>query len=413
MPESDERQSILVLRLGALGDVASTLPTIFALRREFPNARIGWVVEEPSRDLVAASGVADQILLFPRKKIRRLLARPWTWPRAFGEMAGFIRTIRRERYTWLLDFQGNLKSGLMSAFSGVPDRIGFAAGHCREMNWLFNNVLAMPTTKRLPRAGKYAALGQVIAPGLTIGPTEISAADEAVVGAQHAAPLGTKMPVNVKAATTVEDFLRALPAGQEPQSVAGARHLSFEASAKDDALPLHERAGPLVVLHPGTSAFGHFKRWPAERFGAVAADLAKRRGARCVVTYGPSEKELAQQVVQSSGGAAHLAPLLSIAELVELLRRADLMIACDTGPLHIAALLRRPVVAIFGPKDPAIYAPYGTRCEVVRADVDCSPCARRRCGNPRCMERVTTEMVVAAAERMIRLRQGYGGQVCE
>jgi heptosyltransferase I len=374
MSQSEEHQSILVVRLGALGDVANTLPTVFALRREFPGARIGWVVEEPSRDLVAASGVADRIILFPRKEIRRLMARPWKWHRAAGELLRFIREVRRERYCFLLDFQGNLKSGLMSVFSGARDRIGFAAGHCKEMNWLFNNVLAMPATKRLPRAEKYAALGQVIAPDLKPGPVEL--------------------PPNAAAAAQVEEFLRTLTVGEESLAGVGARH----------ALPLRgptARVGPLVVLHPGTSAFGDFKRWPAERFGAVAAEMAMRRGARCVVTYGPAEQELAEQVVQASQGAAHLAPPLAIPGLIELLRRADLMIACDTGPLYIAALLRRPAVAIFGPKDPAIYAPYGTRCEIVRAGLACSPCTRRRCNKPKCMEQITVEMVIAAGERMI------------
>ena len=375
MSDSEERPSILVVRLGALGDVANTLPAVFALRREAPDARIGWVVEEASRDLVAASGVADRIILFPRREIRRSIVRPWMWHRAAGELLRFIRAIRRERYGVLLDFQGNLKSGLMSVFSGIPDRVGFAAGHCREMNWLFNNVLAMPATKRLLRAEKFAALAQAIAPELTLEPVEL--------------------PVNAAAAAKVEEFLGTLSPGSEPPAVVGARH----------ALPLRDarvQAGPLVILHPGTSAFGHFKRWPAERFGAVAAELARRRGARCVVTYGPSEKELAERVVAASAGAARLAPALTIPELIELLRRASLMISCDTGPLHIAALLRRPLVALFGPKDPAIYAPYGTRCEIVRAtDLACSPCTRRRCDEPKCMERITAEMVAEAGERMI------------
>lgn len=353
MAESENLHSILVVRLGALGDVANTLPAVCALRREFPNVRIGWVVEESSRGLVAASRAADEIILFPRKEIRRLVTFPWTWHKAAGEISRFIRTIRQGRYDVMLDFQGNLKSGLMSVLSGIPDRVGFAAGHCREMNWLFNSVLAMPATKRMLRAEKAAALAQAVAPELALGAVEL--------------------PVDAPAAARVEEFLKTLPG-----------------------------SGPLVVLHPGTSAFGHFKRWPAERFGAAAAELAGRRGARCVVTYGPSEKELAGQVVAASSGAAHLAPPLNVPELIELLRRADLMIACDTGPLHIAALLRRPLVALFGPKDPAIYAPFGARCEIVRVDgLSCSPCTRRRCRDPKCMEGITVEMVVAAGERMI------------
>ena len=156
-----------------------------------------------------------------------------------------------------------------------------------------------------------------------------------------------------------------------------------------------------MTLHPGTSAFGQFKRWPAARFGETAARLKRDMGARCVVTHGPAEENLAAEVVASSSGAAQLAPPFSLGELVELLRRASLVIAADTGPLHVAALLKRPVVAIFGSKDPAIYAPYGTRSEIVRADIPCSPCVKRKCDRLRCIETIQVGDVLAAAERLL------------
>jgi len=178
--------------------------------------------------------------------------------------------------------------------------------------------------------------------------------------------------------------------------------ISSRTAGRSEVLGAVPGEGPLVALHPGTSAFGQFKRWPAARFGETAARLKQDVGARCVVTHGPGEEALAEEVVASSSDAARLAPPFTLGELVELLRRASLVIAADTGPLHVAALLKRPVVAIFGSKDPAIYAPYGTRCEIVRADIPCSPCTQRKCDHVRCIENIQVADVVAAAERLLK-----------
>jgi ADP-heptose:LPS heptosyltransferase len=168
--------------------------------------------------------------------------------------------------------------------------------------------------------------------------------------------------------------------------------------------------GPLVVLHPGTSAFGRLKRWPAARFGETAARLQREAAARCVVTYGPGEEGLASEVVAASTDAARLAPKFTLGELIELLRRASLVIGADTGPLHLAALLKRPVVAIFGPKDPSIYAPYGTRSEIIHADLPCSPCTKRKCDHVRCMDCISAADVAAAAERLLNATSNARGQ---
>jgi lipopolysaccharide heptosyltransferase II len=332
--------------------VANTLPAVRALKECLPAAQVGWLVEAPSAEVVRLSGVADQIILFPRKRLSELLRRPWRWPAALAAVLQLRRQLRAPRYPCVLDFQGNLKSGLLSVLSGAPDRVGFARGHCREMNWLFNNVQALPSSKKLLRAEKNAALAQVLAPDLQPRPVALAQDERNVVA--------------------VERFLAAVPG-----------------------------EGPLVVVHPGTSAFGQLKRWPAARFGETAAGLKRDMGARCVVTYGPAEENLAAEVVASSSGAARLSPPFSLGELVELLRRASLVIAADTGPLHLAALLKRPVVAIFGSKDPAIYAPYGTRSEIVRADIPCSPCVKRKCDHLRCIETIQVGDVLAAAERLL------------
>ena len=343
---------ILVIRLSAIGDVANTLPAVCALRRTLPEARITWLAEQGAAELVALAGVADEIVVFPRKRLAHLSKRPWRWGRALTEARNFLRKLRAGEHEYALDFQGNLKSGVLGLFSGARERIGFARGFCREMNWLLNNIQAAPRDKRLPRAEKNAALAQVLAPELELQPVPLRGSAED--------------------ASSVEEFLRGLLGD-----------------------------GPLVVLHPGTSAFGRFKRWPADRFGQLAAELKGARGARCVVTRGPDEDAIAEQVAAASAGAASIAPPFSFGPLVELLRRAQLVIAGDTGPLHVAAVMDRPVVAIFGPKDPVVYRPYSDRCAIVRKDLECSPCTRRQCDHVRCILEITVADVLTAAEDML------------
>src|SRR5262249_38204553 len=112
---------------------------------------------------------------------------------------------------------------------------------------------------------------------------------------------------------------------------------------------------PAIAIHPGVSDAGAIKQWDAARFGRTAIRLARERGARCLVTWGPGERDLAQRVVAASEGCAVLAPETpSILHLAALCEACDLMIGVDTGPLHLAAAIGVPVVGLYGPKDPAV-----------------------------------------------------------
>jgi ADP-heptose:LPS heptosyltransferase len=154
------------------------------------------------------------------------------------------------------------------------------------------------------------------------------------------------------------------------------------------------------------SGFGAIKQWAPDRFGALARRLRDERGARCLVTFGPSERGLAQQVVDGSGGAAELAPeTQSLLELAAVYEACDVVVAGDTGPLHLAAALGVPVVGLYGPKDPAVYGPVDARTGAVATtvwkQVHCSPCRLRRCGNVICMPAITVADVAAAIERTL------------
>jgi heptosyltransferase-1 len=152
-----------------------------------------------------------------------------------------------------------------------------------------------------------------------------------------------------------------------------------------------------AILNPG-AGWGA-KQWPVERYGAVAKDLS-RDGIHSIVNYGPGEEELAGAVEIASGGTAQKVSC-SIAELISLTRRASLFIGGDTGPMHLAAALRIPVVAIFGPTNPARNGPFGTRSIILRSASSMTDHSRHPQPERGLLE-ITHEEVVAAARKLLR-----------
>jgi heptosyltransferase-1 len=154
---------------------------------------------------------------------------------------------------------------------------------------------------------------------------------------------------------------------------------------------------PFVLLSPG-AGWGA-KRWPADRYGAVARRVAEA-GYGVVINSGPAEEYLAQEIVESSGGGARVLSL-NMAELIAVTRRASLMIGGDTGPLHLASALAIPVVGIYGPTDPARNGPFHCRCRVLRHPESVRDHARR--SEPEAgLLTITPEAVTEAALSLLR-----------
>lgn len=307
MLRADSR--VLVIRLSAVGDVINTLPTLCALRQGYPNAFIGWIVEDRAYDLIRGHPAVDRVHLFPRRR----WVRHWWW--ALGEMPRFLREVHRERYDLAIELQGNLKGGVHALMSGVRRRIGFSREHCKEMSHLFTNVHVTPPGERINRVDKFLSI---------------------------AAYLGA--PVNGAA--------YRLP--ESPESV-----------RRVDAWLASEGLDRYVVIHPGTSEFGKAKRWLPERFSALAEKIGLETGLRSVITWGPGEQELAQEIAAGSRHAVLSTQTRSILDLAEIIRKAALFIGCDSGPLHLSSAVATPSVALFGPKDPQIYGPYNPNHRVV------------------------------------------------
>jgi heptosyltransferase II len=200
--------------------------------------------------------------------------------------------------------------------------------------------------------------------------------------------------------------------------IPGSKTLSLTVTAEEEreATELLHGVGVkaddfLLGLNPGAT-YGSAKRWHPERFAAVAEELCQRWGGKAIITGGPDERGIADEIAASAKvECLNLAGRTSVRQLMAIIKRCDFFITNDSGPMHIAAAFEVPLVAIFGPTDHTTTSPFSEKAVVVSRNVECAPCLLRRCPTDRrCMEGVTVEDVVVAA---LKLREstcdGPGG----
>lgn len=345
---------ILILRLSAIGDVLNALPAVWALRRAQPHAHLAWLVEDKARDAVEGQPGIDEVIVFERRRWAR------GGPSGWAEALAWARGLRARRFDVSVDLQGNLKSATMALLAGAPVRISAAPGFTRDFAWIAANVHASPRARRQGRVWHHVDL---------------------------LAPLGVSR-----------------------EAVAGAFHVAGPSLARMEAA-LAGVGRPRVLLHPGTSRFGAFKRWPVGHFSDLAGRLQSALGAEVLVGWGPGEEDLAHAVVSGASYGARLAPATrSLGDLAALLRCVDLFVGADSAPLHLAGLVGTPAVGLFGPKDPAIYAPVLGAHEVLVEELPCRPCGLRHClwtarddePSP-CMDRLSPARVLAAVTRLHKI----------
>jgi lipopolysaccharide heptosyltransferase I len=303
--------NIALVKLSSLGDVVHALPVAAALRARLPRARLSWIVERREAALLRGNGVLDAVVELDTRGWRRAFL-PMDLVRAGGALGELGRGLRAARFDVALDLQGLVKSGLVTAATRAPLRIGFAAAHCREpVSALFTN--------------------------------------------RHVTPPATALHV-------VERYLAVLePLGVRPAAIAFPLPGDPAAEARVDAFFARSGVKPrdrLVVLLPGAGRAD--KRWPADRFAALARQLTAEAGAAVLVVWGPGERDTAERIVDSArGGRTQLAPPSTIEELIALLRRASVVVGGDTGPLHLAAALDVACVGLYGPTAAERNGPWG------------------------------------------------------
>lgn len=333
---------ILIVKLSSLGDIIHTLPAAQLLRAAFPRAWLGWAVEKAHAAALHGQPWLDETIVWDRRQSRQFLP--------------FLKNLRRTRWDVAIDFQGLFRSGLATRASGAKRRVGYVP--VKEMaHWFYTDRVERKTLDR-HAVDRYLDLAAYVA----------------------GEPLAQPGPASFPLYPTIED-VRAVDVWLAEQ---GFR-------------PDRER---LVVLNPHCRKEAN--RWPAERFAELARRLLERPGLRVALTGGAAAKELCDRIAAPLGGAVWRADgKLSILGSAELYRRASLFVTGDTGPMHVAAAVGAPIVAIFGPANPVRTGPYTPRAIVLDKRLACAPCFARRCplkyDPPLCLDRIGVDEALAAS----------------
>jgi heptosyltransferase-1 len=314
---------VLIVRLGAMGDILHALPAVTALRAVHPGWQIGWVVEPRWRALLAAEsgrqgtgvGNARRMTQPLVDRIHFAAVKEWARrplsPRTMREILALRKELRAEAYDVVIDFQGAVRSAAIARMAGARRVIGEAIPREKAARWFFSECVRTR--------------------GMHVIDQDVEVA--ATVCGETLEPAQPLLPVDADAESWCDALLA--PAGGRP----------------------------VALLTPG-AGWGA-KRWPVDRYAAVACGLIER-GMHVLVNSGPGEEALAAAIHSATSGAA-VPVSATLGQLVALTRRIALCIAGDTGPLHLACALGRPVVGIYGPTDPGRNGPYGTHFAVLRS----------------------------------------------
>jgi heptosyltransferase I len=354
---------VLVVRIGAMGDVLHAMPAVSAMRELHPEWVIDWAIEPAWSELLeirhggaraardARRPLVDRRILVPTRNWKR---RPWTAKTA-REILALRGRLRVGSYDLCVDMQGSIRSAVTGRMAGAEDFVGLAEPREGPAAWFYRRKV-LTTAQHVVEQG-CELLGYAI--GEELRPARVA------------------LPVDAVAEAWCDGLLSGL--------------------------------GHSFVLVAPTAGWGA-KQWPAERYGALAAALG-HSGFRTLVNASSAEDTVAKRVVETSDGAAVMVPC-SVGQLIALVRRAALVVAGDTGPLHLAAVLERPVVGLYGPTDPARNGPYGaasygTRSRVLRhasSVLDHS----RHVETERGLLEISVDEVVAAALELLGVSEKAG-----
>lgn len=332
--------NILIIKLSSIGDVIHALPVPKALKEAFPGARLTWMVEAPGRPLLDNNPYLDEVLLFDKQRYKSISA-------MLAHAPDLSRELRSRRFDLALDLQGLAKSAVLALLSGASARYGYC--HLREGSALVSRRVCGPHAR-----------GHVVEQLLD-------------VVRYLGGPVGD-----------AEFTLELRPEEKErAASLLQANYLDV--------------ASRYVVLAPGTNWPN--KCWPAENFAHLARQLWERHDIAPVVVGAAGDKPLAQVICGATRGAVDLTGATTLRELSFIIRHALAFVGGDTGPMHLAAAVGTPVVALFGPTDPARNGPYGAGHAVLTTPYGCAGCWKRKCRYGRdCLGVIPVEAVYTAVK---------------
>jgi ADP-heptose:LPS heptosyltransferase len=371
---------VLLIRLRRIGDVVMTTPAVALLKEHFPGASLTYLVEEPFRRLVEGNPALDRVIAVQAKQ-------------GFGEFAGLVRELRKERFDVVIDFHGGPRASWITFASGARLKIGYAI---RTKGFLYD--------VRVPRAGDdgapihsvrnhvnlVRALGAEIADGGG-GP-----------GFRPGVRFHRTRPWCLATGEYEDIPPLALPAAkpEEAERVAGIVREGWAMASGAG-----KGAAKLVVLHIG--AGNKFRDWGTENIAELVKLLAGVPGVKVALIGAEGDCTTEDEVRRAAPNAViPLAGRLNLIEIRELIVRAALYVGPDSGPMHIAASTATPIVAYFGPTLPAVFAPWrpgGGKTVILEKALDCRPCRQHECitDDYRCLRTLSPADVFAACNSLL------------
>ncbi len=336
---------VLIVLLGAIGDVVRALPLLLRIRNAWPDAHIAWAVEPKSSRLLDRHRWLDEVIVYDRTHA------PWTF-------IGFLRRIRKGHFDLAIDLQRHLKSGITSRISGAANRFGFAAPNTKEFNHLFSNHRIAPQPNMRLKLLQYQAFGDAL--GIAQSPIEFGLA------------------------ATDEERARALEM-------------------------LRDAPRPILAVILGSSwpSRIYFPESTAAVIRMVACPGALSPALFPVLLGGPGETKLADEVMRHLDAvpALNLAGRTSLRDLIAIFPECAVAFGPDCGPMHIAAAVGCPVVSLWGATAAERSAPWGFAELAISGAIPCHPCYLRQCPIGReCMRRISPEEVTANLRLALAMR---------
>ena len=331
---------IIIIKFSAAGDIVLITPSLRALRKRFPSAHISVVIGREGRELLHRSPYLDDLILFDRKRD----GTPWG-------LFQFSKKLRDSQADLIVDFQNNRMSHWLGALSGAPQRYGYAG---RRWSRFLTHRAIRPETPT-PAVEEQMRL------------------------------------LNLLGIEGIPPHLELWPGPSDHERADMLLATGWVAESQ-----------PLIALHPGGAPEWQSKRWPPERYAELIDRLALVAKARVVLTGSEEERSLAEKITrQAKVKPIVVAGLTSLNELAAVIHRADVFVSGDTAPLHVAAAVGTPLVALFGATDPVRHLPPAPQMKLLKKEIPCSPCYRRACyrrgaGYMECMKLISVDEVVGA-----------------
>ncbi len=338
---------ILIVKLSAIGDVIHTLPSLAEIRRLYPDAHITWVVEEDAADLVKNHPFLDSVLISRRKSwIKEFQGGKLKKP--LQEIMAFIKNLRQRQYDLIVDFHGLFKSAIIVFLSRGKRKLGYDSW--QELSGLF--------------------LNEKIAEDMN----------------KHAIDRYLDFPRYLGASINKAEF--TIPSNKQAEEM-GLR-LMREFNLEDKKF---------IAINP--VALWETKLWNDAKFARLADLINSELQIKIVFTG--SEKAAIEKITSlMTTRGINLGGLTTLLSLAYIYQKAKAVITTDSGPMHLAAAVKTPVVALFGPTDPARTGPYGAGHKIIRTEITCSPCFLTKCSTTKCLEDISPEQVFAVVNELLR-----------